>query len=47
VIEPDDAREIFFHTEADEELRFFCGDAGAKRASLYRSPGRVIVSQDD
>jgi hypothetical protein len=36
------------HTEADEGLRyFFCGDAGARRASLYHSPDGVIVSQDD
>jgi hypothetical protein len=47
VIEPDDVRQVF-HTETDGELRFMCGDAGAKKASLYRGPdASVVVSQDD
>jgi hypothetical protein len=47
VIEPGDARQIF-HTETDSGLRcFMCGDAGAKTASLDRSPYGVVVSQDD
>jgi hypothetical protein len=47
VIEPDDVRQIL-HTETDGKLRcFMCGDAGAKKASLYRSPDGVVVSQGD
>ena len=47
VIEPDDARQIF-HTETDGKLRcFMCGDAGAKKASVFRSPDGVVVRQDD
>ena len=47
VIEPDDARQIF-HTEVEGELRcFMCGDAGAKKATLYRYGDGVVVSQDD
>jgi hypothetical protein len=48
VIEPDDARQIFY-TKADGEMRcFMCGDAGARRASLSYGPdGSVLITQDD
>jgi hypothetical protein len=47
VIEPDDARQIF-HIETDDQERcFFCGDPGAKQASIDWCPDGVMVSQDD
>jgi hypothetical protein len=48
VIEPDDVRRIFHADVGDNNLRcFMCGDAGAKKASIYRTPGGVVVSEDD
>jgi hypothetical protein len=47
VIEPDDARQIF-HTETGGGLRcFMCGNAGAKQASIFATPGGVVIGQDD
>jgi hypothetical protein len=47
VIEPDDARQIF-HVETDNLMHtFFCGDPGAKQASIYRSADGVVIGQED